>query len=102
LLSSKAKITDEIQINLKQLADLKLALLEGASHDAAGNKITEEYIEKAYRQETKTSGDLVVQLNQLVQRAPLADSIYRANCDKVRFWVDSIPALPISNLPVPQ
>ena len=102
LASAQSKITTEINTDLEQLTNLKQAMIEGASHDAAGNKITEEYMDKAFRDETKAANDLMAQLNLLLLRAPKADSIYQANYEKVRFWVDSIPALPAQTLQVPK
>ena len=89
--SAHPKIIEEIKTDLQQLGDLQIALTEHATHDAAGVKITEEYIDKAFLSETKAASDLIKQLNLLMERAPLADSIYHRNYDKVRFWVDSIP-----------
>jgi septation ring formation regulator EzrA len=92
--SAHPKIMEEIKTDLQQLSDLQMALTEHATHDAAGNKITAEYIEKAFLSETKAASDLIKQLDLLMERAPLADSIYHRNYDQVRFWVDSIPAVP--------
>jgi division protein CdvB (Snf7/Vps24/ESCRT-III family) len=98
--SAHPKIMEEIKTDLQQLSDLQMALTEHATHDAAGNKITAEYIEKAFLSETKAASDLIKQLDLLMERAPLADSIYHRNYDQVRFWVDSIPSAP--PLPVPR
>jgi hypothetical protein len=96
------RILTEISTGKTQLTHLKQALAEGSTHDAAGNKITEEYIDKVYAEETKTARDLIAQLGQLFERVPLADSLYQANYSKVRFWVDSIPKVQAPTLAVPK
>jgi hypothetical protein len=65
-----------------------------ACNPFVGRGKKKEYIEKAFLSETKAASDLIKQLDLLMERAPLADSIYHQNYDQVRFWVDSIPAVP--------
>jgi arginine deiminase len=96
------RILTEISTGKTQLTHLKQALAEGSTHDAAGNKITEEYIDKVYAEETKTARDLIAQLGQLFERVPLADRLYQANYSKVRFWVDRIPKVQTPTLAVPK
>lgn len=100
--SSHERVKKEIEVSLLQLSSLSQALKEGATHDMAGNKMTEEYLDKAFNTESKKATDLIGQLDALLVRAPRADSIYRATYPKVRFWVDSIPALTKPGLPVPK
>jgi hypothetical protein len=96
------RILTELSTSKTQLTNLKQALAEHATHDAAGNKITEVYIDKAYSEETKAAGDLIAQLGQLFERVPLADSLYQANYNKVRYWVDSIPPMQTSDMAIPK
>jgi chemotaxis protein histidine kinase CheA len=100
--SANERIKQEINLTLEQLNSLSQALKEGATHDSAGNKMTEEYLDKAFASESKKAGALVQQLDELLDRAPMADSIYNAHYARVRFWVDSIPTLSASNPAVPR
>lgn len=100
--SAHDRIQSEIQLTLQQVQALSQALKDGATHDSAGNKMTEDYLDKACVTETKKASELVKQLKELLVRAPKADSIYQVHYPRVRFWVDSIPPVAPLNLPVPR
>lgn len=76
----------------KQLMDLKQALQEGATHDAAGNKMDASYVQKALARELEEAGKLIKARNLLEENVPKAKEKYLRHKDKMQFWVDSIPA----------
>ena len=76
----------------KQLADLKQALAEGATHDAAGNKMDDSYVQKALAREREEAGKLIKARILLETSVPTAREKFLKYQEKMQHWVDSIPA----------
>ncbi|MFM9984861.1 MAG: hypothetical protein ACKVOK_06475 [Flavobacteriales bacterium] len=79
-------------ITKKQLADLKQALAEGATHDAAGNKMDDSYVQKALAREREEAGKLIKARILLEESVPTAKEKFLKYQEKMQHWVDSIPA----------
>lgn len=75
----------------KQIGDLRLALTDGSTHDALGNKLTPDYITKQIARETEAASALTKEMNLIAERGPLMEERYTELYPRVRFWVDSIP-----------
>jgi hypothetical protein len=76
----------------KQLSDLKQALEEGATHDAAGNKMDDSYVQKAMAKEREEAGKLIRARNLIESSVPTAKEKFLKYQEKMQFWADSIPA----------
>lgn len=79
-------------ITKKQLADLKQALAEGATHDASGNKMDDSYVQKALAREREEAGKLIKARILIDASVPVAKEKFLKYQEKMQFWVDSIPA----------
>ncbi len=84
---------EEAVVTLQQLAQLKQALVEKATHDAAGNKMNNEYVQKAIGRETEEAGKLIKGRPQLEANAKKAKEKFLLQSPQIHYWVDSIPAL---------
>lgn len=82
----------QVEITRKQLSDLRQALAEGATHDAAGNKMDASYVQKALAREMEEAGKLIKARNLIETNVPTATEKFLKYQDKLKFWVDSIPA----------
>ncbi len=77
----------------EQLTHLKQAIVEKATHDAAGNKMDQKYILKALGRERQEAGMLLKGKTVLPENARKAKEKFLLLYPKMQFWVDSIPAL---------
>jgi hypothetical protein len=85
------EVNSEIAVSKKQMADLLQALKDEATHDAAGNKMNDEYVKKAINTEKETAGNLISEVQLMVENAQRLDTSYNQFYPQVKHWVDSIP-----------
>ncbi|MFN0032558.1 MAG: hypothetical protein ACKVOR_10400 [Flavobacteriales bacterium] len=84
---------EETKYTLQQLANLKQALMEQATHDAQGNPMDETYVKKAIGRETEEAGKLIKSSKLLPENVTKAKRFFLEQSPKIQFWVDSIPAI---------
>jgi hypothetical protein len=85
-------INTEIGVSKKQLSDLVQALKDGATHDAQGNKMNDEYVKNAINAEKETAGSLIKEVRLMSENAQNLNTSFNELYPQVKHWVDSIPA----------
>jgi hypothetical protein len=76
----------------KQMSDLVQALKDGATHDAQGNKMNDEYVNQAIASERGTAGNLIKDIQLMEENVQRLNTSYNDCYPKIKHWVDSIPA----------
>lgn len=89
--ANDTQLRNGIEATDRQLTGLRTALLDGATHDAAGNPIDKNYVQKLLLSEEQKINSIKVKieknnsfLNTFDQRYLILDSL-------MTHWVDSIP-----------
>ena len=88
----REEIANNLNVSREQLANLKKALQENATHDAVGNEINDAYIEKQLEQENEINKELVDEMNFVISRSDSIFNRYNRYRVRVNFWRDSIAA----------
>lgn len=88
----REEIANNLNVSREQLANLKKALAENATHDAVGNEINDAYIEKQLEQEIEINKELIDEMNFVISRSDSIFNRYNRYRVKVNFWRDSIAA----------
>lgn len=81
------RLKSEVERTKMQLTNLKKALESGATEDKEGNKITAEYVDKAFRQEKKIAENLVKEIMEMRDRVEMMQERY------IRIWPEVRPIL---------
>jgi chromosome segregation ATPase len=89
---------NEVEITKKQLAELKKALVDKATHDAMGNPMDETYVNKAVAREKEEASKLIRNAPLLVMNFDRALRLYQEQHQRIEFLVDSIPALEVPQM----
>jgi len=85
-------IGNGLTVSREQLASLKKALSENATHDAVGNEINEEYLKKQIQQEKTINASLVKEIEFVVQKSDSINNRFARHYNQAKFWCDSIAA----------
>lgn len=81
----------EIETTKMQLARLSEALKNKATHDSAGNRMTDEYVRNAVAAETMMAESLISTMKYMTERSATMTERYDSLRPLVKFYVDSIP-----------
>ena len=90
----KAEVEKSIATTRGQLEKLSEALRGDYTHDAAGNKLTIEYVNQLLSTERAAAEALIKEMDLVTQRSVLMMDNFHELLPQVRFWVDSIPPKP--------
>ena len=85
-------IASGLTVSREQLASLKKALSENATHDAVGNEINDEYLKKQIQQEKTINASLVKEIEFIVQKSDSIENRFARHYNQAKFWCDSIAA----------
>lgn len=83
-------IANGLKVSREQLASLKKALTENATHDAVGNEINEDYIKKQLQQEKTINATLVKEIEFVVQQSSSVIKTFERHYPQTKIWCDSI------------
>lgn len=88
----RENISNSLTVSREQLAGLKKALSENATHDAVGNEINDEYLMKQIQQEKTINASLVKEIAFIVQKSDSINNRFMRHYNQAKFWCDSIAA----------
>ena len=88
----RENIANGLTVSREQLASLKKALNENATHDAVGNEINDEYLKKQIQQEKTINSTLVKEIEFVVQKSDSISNRFARHYSQAKFWCDSIAA----------
>ena len=88
----RENIANELTVSREQLASLKKALSENATHDAVGNEINDEYLKKQIQQEKTINASLVKEIEFVIQKSDSINNRFARHYNQAKFWCDSIAA----------
>jgi len=88
----RENIANGLTVSREQLASLKKALNENATHDAVGNEINDEYLKKQIQQEKTINSTLVKEIEFVVQKSDSINNRFARHYSQTKFWCDSIAA----------
>jgi hypothetical protein len=80
------RISNEIGRTTKQLTDFKNALEIKATIDSEGNEITPAYVDRVFDQEIKVAGQLVEEVDEMIDRLHIAENQY----ESIQLKADSV------------
>lgn len=81
----------EIDSSKIQLSNLKEAMLKGATTDANGRKMDDDYYAKAMAEEKRMAESLLSELKVMTERSHTLKARFDSLMPKVKYFVDSIP-----------
>ena len=85
-------IANGLTVSREQLASLKKALSENATHDAVGNEINDEYLKKQIQQEKTINASLVKEIEFIIEKSDSINNRFDRHYSQAKFWCDSIAA----------
>lgn len=88
------KVDEEIKFGIEQIDKLKKLITEGATADAEGTKIDENYIRKAFTAEHTAAQDLVAKIKRMTFKNGAFFADFDSLNPKIKFLVDSIQVSP--------
>jgi len=88
----RENIANGLTVSREQLASLKKALSENATHDAVGNEINDDYLKKQIQQEKTINATLVKEIEFVVQKSDSINNRFARHYIQAKFWCDSIAA----------
>ncbi len=88
----RENIANGLMVSREQLASLKKALSENATHDAVGNEINDDYLKKQIQQEKTINSTLVKEIDFVIQKSDSINNRFARHYTQAKFWCDSIAA----------
>jgi superfamily I DNA and RNA helicase len=84
------RLKSEIERTKTQLMGLKEALESGATEDKEGNKISSDYVEKAFQQEKMIAENLIKEIHEMKDRVEMMQTKYNDLLPRVNPILDSL------------
>lgn len=88
----RENIANGLTVSREQLASLKKALAENATHDAVGNEINDDYLKKQIQQEKTINATLVKEIAFVNQKSDSIINRFGRHYAQAKYWCDSIAA----------